>query len=143
MVQDENMIGKLISVLFRCRKSYVKKRLEPYGISGGQFGIILALSKHDGISQEEICDHLRIDKTFAAKAMKNLEINEYIRRERDPHDGRAYNVFLTEKAVNILPLITETVKSWEDSVTSGFTQEEYHSVETLLKKMADNAIDLS
>ena len=126
-------------MLHRYRKSYVNKRLEPYGISGAQFVILLALSRHDGICQEKICYHLKMDKTLAAKSIKKLESNGYLTRERDASDRRANNVYLTSKALEILPFIRQTIKNWENGVSSGLSEEEYQTVEKLLGKMADNA----
>ncbi len=139
MKQDENSFGKWIAVLHRYRRSYVNKRLEQFGISGGQFVILLALSRHDGISQEEISYNLKIDKTMAAKSIKKLESNGYLTRKRDISDGRANNVFLTQMALDIIPFIRETIANWENCVTSGLTEEEHQTVERLLHKMAENA----
>lgn len=139
MTRDENSFGKYIAILHRNRKSYVNKRLEPYGISGGQFVILLSLSRHDGVSQEKISDQLKIDKTLAAKSIKKLELNGYLRRETDPSDRRAYNVFLTPKAHELIPLIRETKNNWEKAVMSGLSKEECRTVEKILGKMADNS----
>ena len=143
MTREDNSLGKWIAVLHKNRKSYVNKQLEPYGFSGGQFIILLALSRHNGISQEEISEHLKIDKTIAAKSIKKLESNAYITRERNPSDGRAYNVFLTQKARDIIPLIRQAIIKWENAVTSGLTEQEYQTVERLLHEMAENAFRIT
>jgi len=139
---ENNLLGIWIAILHRYRKSYVNKQLEAYGFSGGQFIILLTISKHDGSSQEEISQLLKIDKTTAAKSIKKLEINGYVLRKKDPTDGRAYNVYLTQKALDIIPLIRETVKKWDSEVTVGLTEEECRLAEEILHKMADNACEL-
>lgn len=141
MNSEEISLGKWIAVLHKYRRSYVNKKLEPYGFSGGQFAVLLALSRHDGVNQEEIAEHLKIDKTMAAKAIKKLEGNGYILRKRDQFDGRAYNVFITHKGWELVPFIKKTVLDWENAVISGLTEEEYRTVERLLAKMANNAFD--
>ncbi|NCU31624.1 MAG: MarR family transcriptional regulator [Candidatus Moranbacteria bacterium] len=138
---DEISLGKWIAVLHKYRRSYVNKKLEPYGFSGGQFTILLALSRHDGANQEEIAERLKIDKTMAAKAIKKLEGNGYILKKRDQSDGRAYNVFLTQKGRDLVPFIKKTALDWENGVISGLTEEECQTVERLLAKMANNAFD--
>lgn len=139
MTRNENSLGKWISVLHRCRNSYFNKQLEPYGISGGQFIILLALSRYNGLRQEAISDRLKIDKSIAAKSIKKLESNGYLTKEKDQSDGRAYNVFLTQKAIDIIPSIKKTEEYWKGGVTSGLTEKECQLVEKLLHKMADNA----
>lgn len=141
--QKENSIGRWISVLYRYRKSYVNKWLEPYGIVGVQFIILLVLFRRGGASQENISDHLKIDKTTTAKAIKKLENNGYLMRKKDPSDKRAYNVYLTQKALDIIPFIQQTVIKWESIVTSGIPDEEYHMIENVLEKMAENAYSIN
>jgi DNA-binding MarR family transcriptional regulator len=136
---SDNLIGKWISVLYRYRKSYASKMLEPYGIVGCQYLFLMTLFKQDGASQEKISDNLKIDKTTTAKAIKKLEDNGYVKRVVDSADKRAYKVFLTQKAQDIMPKIYETMKNWESMVLSDVSEEEYLALEKLLNKMAEKA----
>ncbi len=138
----ENPVGKWISVLYRCRKSYAGKMLDPYGIAGCQYLFLITLYKNDGSSQEKISDILKIDKTTTAKAIKKLEDNGYVKRVVDSDDKRAYKVFLTQKAQDIIPKIYEIMTEWENSVISDITEEEYRKLERLLEKMAEKAYDI-
>lgn len=139
MNSSDNLIGKWISVLYRYRKSYASKMLEPYGIVGCQYLFLMTLFKQDGASQEKISDNLKIDKTTTAKAIKKLEDNGYVKRVVDSADKRAYKVFLTQKAQDIMPKIYETMKNWESMVLSDVSEEEYLALEKLLNKMAEKA----
>jgi DNA-binding MarR family transcriptional regulator len=140
---EENTIGKWISVLYRCRKSYASKMLEPFGIVGCQYLFLLTLYWSNGASQEKISDILKIDKTTTAKGIKKLENNGFVLRNIDKEDKRAYNVFLTQKALDIIPHIQETMKKWENIVISDISEEEYLILEKLLKKMGDKAFSIS
>jgi DNA-binding MarR family transcriptional regulator len=113
--------------------------LEPYGIVGCQYLFLMTLFKQDGASQEKISDNLKIDKTTTAKAIKKLEDNGYVKRVVDSADKRAYKVFLTQKAQDIMPKIYETMKNWESMVLSDVSEEEYLALEKLLNKMAEKA----
>ena len=139
MSNEENLIGKCISVLYRCRKSYAGRMLEPYGISGCQYLFLMTLSKNNGASQEKLSDLLKIDKTTTAKAIKKLEENGFVLRDIDFDDKRAYKVFLTQKAVDIIPHIKETMNKWESIVISDISEQERALLEKLLKTMADKA----
>jgi DNA-binding MarR family transcriptional regulator len=134
-----NSIGRWISILYRYRKCYVNRRLEPYGIAGGQYIFLLTLNGHDGMSQEQVSDYLKMDKTTTAKAIKKLEENGYVERNTNSEDKRAYNVFLTQKARDVMPLIHDAVEKWENTLITGISEDEYQLLETLLSKMAENA----
>ena len=143
MSKEESSIGKYISVLFRCRKNYAGRMLEPFGLVGSQYLYILMLSLKNGASQEEISDHLKIDKTTTARSIKRLEDNGFIIRDIDTDDKRANKVYLTQKAIDILPEIKKTIKTWESNILSDISDDEINLLEKLLKKMADKAYSIS
>ncbi len=142
MSGGESSIGKWISVLYRCRMSYLGRTLEPYGISGGQSLFLLTLYFNNGESQEKISSCLKIDKTTTARAVKRLEDGGFVTRSVDISDKRAYKVFLTQKALGVVPHIHEALKRWEDLIKSEVTDDEYILLEKLLNKIADKAYGL-
>jgi len=139
MPGEDIFLGKWIAVLHRYRKSYVNRKLAAYDLSGVHFILLLALSRHDGISQENMADHLRMEKTAIAKSVKKLEKSGYLLREKSLADGRAYQVFLTPKGQELIPVIRQTVREWEDEVTAGLTQVERLALEKALHSMFDRA----
>lgn len=136
---NDSSIGRWISILYRYRLNYLGKRLEPYNIGSGQHLFLMILSKNDGINQEELSSYLKIDKATTAKAIKKLEEEGYVIRRIDDIDKRAYRVFLTDKGRDVIPIIDEAVKDWEEFITEGFSEKERISVGALLGKMAQNA----
>lgn len=142
MGEEEIFLGKWIAMLHRCRKSYVNRRLSSYGLSGVHFMLLLALSSHDGVSQEAMAARLKMEKTAIAKSVKKLEQSGYIARERSEADGRAYRVFLTPEGLALIPLIRRTVREWEDEVTVGMPPEDRRALDRALHAMADRANEL-
>lgn len=132
-------IGRWISILYRYRLNFLGKRLEPYNIGSGQHFFLRILFEKDGINQEELSDFLKIGKATTAKAIKKLEKEGYVVRKVDAMDKRAYQVFLTNKALTVKPIIDKVVKDWEELVTEGLLLPEKVLVEELLGKMAQNA----
>lgn len=139
MSSNESSIGRWISILYRYRQNYIGKKLEPYHIGSGQFFFLIVLSKKNGISQEELSDHLKIDKATTAKAIQKLEDEGYVDRIIDAKDKRAYQVYLTDKALKVIPIINEAVKDWERMITTGLSENESVIIEQILSKMAQNA----
>lgn len=135
-------IGRWISILHRYRQNYLSKRLEPFNIGSGQYLFLLVLSKNNGISQEGLSNYLKIDKATTAKAIKKLAKDGYVTRAVDTTDKRAYQVYLTQKGWELLPLIEKYIYDWEKLVTVGFTENESQLLEVLLEKMAQNACQI-
>ena len=142
MNDNQSSIGRQISILYRYGQSYISKKLETYNIGSGQYIFLSALERNDGISQEELSAYLKIDKATTAKAVKKLIEDGYIRRDIDSSDKRAYKVFLTPKAMAVIPFVQEAARNWENKVNSGLTEEEKRLIEELLHKMAQNACQM-
>lgn len=139
-MRDRNRsIGKWISALSRHRRGFINKRLEPYGIGCGQDIILLGLYALNGASQEKLADDLKIDKTTVAKSVKKLECDGYVARDIDAEDKRAYRVYLTPKALEVIPLLTDAMEQWDRLISAGITQEEYQAIEDILIRMVTSA----
>ena len=139
MYNRNRSIGKWISALNRHRRNFISKRLEPYGISCGQDIILLGLYHLSGASQEKIADYLKIDKTTVAKSVKKLECDGYVARDIDAEDKRAYRVYLTSKALGVIPVITDAMEQWDRLISSGIAEEETKKVEDILTRMVTSA----
>ena len=135
-------VGRWISILYRYRQNYLSRKLEPFNIGSGQYFFLLVLSKNNGISQEGLSDYLKIDKATTAKAVKKLEKEGYVTRTVDTADKRAYQVYLTQRGWELVPLIEKYINDWERLVTAGFTENESRLLERLLEKMAQNACQI-
>lgn len=139
MKHCEHSIGRLISILYRYGQCHIGKKLDPLNIGCGQYVFLMTLFQNDGISQEELSGFLEIDKATTAKAIKKLEDEGYVTRSIDTSDKRAYKVFITKKALGIIPIIQETIKNWENILTFGLSTDEKEMFEQVLNKMAKNA----
>jgi len=139
MSENRNSLARWISLLHRYGHIYVGKELKEYNISKGQYIFLNALYKQEGISQEQLSDYLKIDKGTTAKAIKKLEEEEYVIRKIDAKDKRAYNIYLTEKAIKIKPVVRKAMTDWIDILYSGFSEEEKELSLALLEKMGENA----
>jgi DNA-binding MarR family transcriptional regulator len=140
--ENASSIGRWISILYRYRQNFLNKRLDPYNIGSGQHLFLLVLERNNGINQEELSDHVKIDKATTARALKKLENAGYVERVVDKADKRAYQIFLTPKAGEVIPVIKALLQEWETHVTGGLPESETVMAGAILAKMADNACQL-
>lgn len=138
MNQTTESMGKYISILYRSGAMYFNHNFQDCNIGSGQYPFIIFLSRNEGVTQEEMSSSLYIDKGTTAKAIKKLEQEGYVRREIDTKDKRAYRVYLTEKGRIVTLNIFKVLHSWNDILTSDFTEEEKQQALNLLQRMLDN-----
>ena len=136
---NELTFNRFISIIARCAQIYFDRKLIAMNIGAGQIRILIALDIKDGINQERIRSMFHLDKSTVAKTIKPLIREGYIRREKNLHDKRSYQIFLTDKGSSVMPTIKKSVRCWTDTLTAGFTDEEKRSINDLLSRMSKNA----
>lgn len=135
---DCGNIGKYISQIYRKGRIFIGKGLEDYNIGQGQFMFLLELYIEDGRNQEELAEVLKIDKGTTARAIKKLEENEFIRREKDEKDKRSNRVYLTEKGKSMKDNIFAILNQWDKKMSEQLDEDERELMIKLLRKVCSN-----
>jgi len=136
---EKKSIGRKIHVLFRLSMSHVRLEMEKLGIDAGGFGFLGTLFLQDGLSQDELSNKLRVNKSYTARALVKLEKKGLIKRCQDPKEHRIKRVYLAEKAFEIEPQFVEILKSWHDVMTQGIADDQLKIVRESLEQMIFNA----
>lgn len=114
---QEGCFGKYIAVLHRQEQKYVNRVMKRYDLGYSCYNFLLYLSRKEGASQKALCTDMVIDEALAARVMKKLEAQDYVRREK-PAGGRTYRLFLTEKGQALVPVLREAVSGWWEKLTA-------------------------
>lgn len=139
MRSPEESLGRWVSILHRRMQAYIARELAPYEVGKGQHQFLARLFQEDGVSQKDLAEFLQMDKGSVAHALRRLEQNGYIAREKDVGDQRISRVYLTGKAKHMRATFFAVLSSQTDVLAEGFTDEERHQALALLKRMAENA----
>ena len=133
--------NRWISMLYRLRDHYLDHELAPYGIGAGQMRILLHIHHalhHDRpeITQTALARHLHLDKGAMARAIKKLESENYIHRERADHDHREYKMTLTRRAEERIRQFRAIQQHWGNTLSHDFTPAEQKKALAFLERMA-------
>ncbi|MDF2596568.1 MAG: hypothetical protein K0R69_2909 [Clostridia bacterium] len=130
-------IGRLISILHRHAQIYMNYHLKEFDITSSEYAFLLHLYKKDGITQEDLCVHMAIDKSATARAVKSLEKKGYITRDKDDVDKRFNRVYLSDKALLCKDEIRKEVWSWSEFLTEDMDEETVNILLSTLQKMVE------
>jgi DNA-binding MarR family transcriptional regulator len=74
-----------------------------FGLTDVQFNILMILKEHkeQGLSQQEISEHLIVTKSNVVGLVDRLERSGYVRREAHPYDRRFNQIVLTPKGAQL------------------------------------------
>jgi len=75
--------------------------LRQVNLTPAQFELLAILARHEGISQQELADHLLVTKGNVCTVLDRMQKGKWVRRKPDPMDARAYRLFLTAKGKDV------------------------------------------
>jgi DNA-binding MarR family transcriptional regulator len=71
--------------------------------------LLVPLFEEDGLRIGELARRSRLSKQTMTTMVRLLERDGLVRRERDPHDGRAFHIVLTARARRFEPVAEHTL----------------------------------
>lgn len=135
----QRSIGRLVSILYRKNQVYLNLVLKPLNITAAELPILLHLYDDDHVSQEELSTFLMIDKGATARAVQALIKKGILTKEKDIHDRRAYQVYVTEQGINIKEKLYEQLNGWTHYLTQDIDAHEvdimFDVLEAMVKKV--------
>lgn len=136
---DNMPLGAFISMTYRSHFVRINRRMKEFGLSAGQFFVLMVLSDRQGITQDYLAGILLIDKGSIARAVNVLEKKGIVRRITDESNRRAVQLYLTETGKKLIPGIVEIDREWEEAAFSGLSEEERKQAKILLYRISENS----
>jgi DNA-binding MarR family transcriptional regulator len=91
---DES-IGFLVRDLNRAIQRHLQARLQAHGVAPGAWYFLRVLWEEDGITQSDLARRVGMMEPTAVIALRGIEAQGWIHRERSGTDRRKVHIFLT------------------------------------------------
>ena len=117
-----SQLTRNILEIARCGNQFSADTMCAMGLKTCHASYLLEICNHPGISQDQLANRICINKSNIA-----------------PEDKRVLQLYPTEKTLELLPQIRESLRGWEDYLTHGFTEEEVALLEGLLERAHQRA----
>jgi DNA-binding MarR family transcriptional regulator len=99
----------------------------------------MELKHNPGISQNEISRKLNVDKAMSARSVKKLIELGYIRKKENTQDIRAYELYITKKAEEVIPKVIEILDKRINILIEGIGINEIYSSIDFLESVLENS----
>lgn len=116
----------------------INSLLSEKDLTGAQSHVLMCIMDSGDMYSSDIHKRLSISRATVSGLMKKLRAKGYIRFEGCDNDERHKKIVVTDKAIQHRADIDGAMKKIEETVFSGFTDEEIKILHTLIGKMADN-----
>lgn len=125
----------LNSKIFRNTQIFLDKALKKFGLTSGSIPYIFTLEKNEGITQNKLSKEVGNDKAMSARTITKLIEAGFVYKKQDEKDSRAYNLFLTEKAKELIPIIRGEIQGIVNLITEDLTEDEKVITKNSLQKI--------
>jgi len=112
--------------------------LAPLHLSPPHAGILRALSRTAGLSQQELASMLKMHASRLVGLVDELETSGFVKRQENADDRRIYALHLTNEGQAILGEIGRVAKESQDSLLASLGKEEREQLADLLQRIADD-----
>lgn len=130
--------GYLANHMARLFAHGLQDRIQPLGLTTGQFPALLELWAEDGLTQRELVERIDIEQATMANTLARMERDGLVTRRRHPSDARAQQVWLTEKAKALEVPATRAAMEQNAVALDGLTDAEKADFLDLMRRVIGN-----
>ncbi|MDN4619383.1 MarR family winged helix-turn-helix transcriptional regulator [Paenibacillus sp. PsM32] len=127
-----------IGMIARALDSISNIEFKEYALTKGQYLYLVRICENPGIIQEKLAEMIKVDRTTAARAIKNLEENGFVQKKEDPHNKKIKKLFPTAKGEQIYPVIKKENDYSNLMALEGLSEQENDLLFELLQKVRKN-----
>lgn len=111
--------------------------LEPLGLTGRHFGVMLLLDREGVSSQRDLIRLTGSDKAGMARTIADLEQLGYLKRSRSAEDRRVEDLSLTRSGASAFGRAQELASSAATGLFDGFSETELANLASLLRRFTE------
>lgn len=136
----EESLGFLISKTNQLMRNYFNKMIKANGLDATveQWATLTVVYRFPGISQSDIAQRSRKDKTNVTRMLDLLEKKGYVGRQDDKHDRRMYNIHLTASGEDIVHRVFAVAEEVNRVSCESFEPEEVELLKSMLARLYHN-----
>ena len=134
---EENFGSLLADVSRHVRRSF-DARARDIGVTRPQWQVLTVLLRHEGINQGGLADLLEVEPITVCRMVDRLQESDLIERRPDPNDRRAWCLFLTDNARNVIDQLRPLAEDLLQEALAGVSDDERSQVMAVLDRIRQN-----
>ena len=131
-------IGFLLNDTARLYRRAFNARTRDSGITALQWRLITYLKRHEGIRQGPLAELIEVEPITLSRMVDRLVEAELVERRADPADRRAWQLYLTPRAAELLGGIRPTAEALTADAVEGLSAAETAQLVDLVERVRAN-----
>lgn len=113
-----------LSLLTKYAREYGHSKIRIVGMSDTEHTICTFLFGHDGMSQDDVCEALRLDKATVARALMTLEEKGFVNRVPNVENRRKNLLSITAEGKRSIADVVHIYDEWFAQISACLSPEE-------------------
>lgn len=134
MIFEDCICFQLGRIARKITKHY-KDKIAPFGLTHGQFFMLVALMEEDGILAGQLAAKVALDRATTTGLLDRLQREGWIERRPDKKDRRALRIHMTERALSQRDKFFHIFEEINGHFLNRFSSEEWKAFQVLLAKL--------
>jgi len=134
MVFQDCVCFRLGAVSRRITRFY-KEKIQPFGLTHGQFFMLVALFEEDGALPSRLAEKTALDRPTITGLLDRLERDGWVERRLDPTDRRTFRVHLTSRAKRQREVLLSIFDEVNGLFLAKFSADEWLQFQSFLNRL--------
>ena len=134
----EENLGSIMAQVSRLMRRDFDAKARTIGVTRPQWQVLTLLNLHQGINQGGLAEMLEVEPITMGRMIDRLQDANLVERRADPADRRAWRLFLTTKAQDMLEQLRPMANETFDAALEGITAAQRDQIVALMRKIRDN-----
>lgn len=134
MVFHDCVCFRLGAVSRRITRFY-KEKIQPFGLTHGQFFMLVALFEEDAALPSRLAEKTALDRPTITGLLDRLERDGWVERRLDPTDRRTFRVHLTSRAKRQREVLLSIFDEVNGLFLAKFSAEEWLQFQSFLNRL--------
>lgn len=130
-----------MAVAARSMKRSLEIKLSEYGITSSQYTVLEVLWKHNSLSLTDLGKQLYFDNPTITGIIDRMEEAKLVKRRRDRNDRRVIKVHLTQKGLDLKPVLPKIAKAVNKKAVENFKESEKKILLDFTKRLHKNLLN--
>jgi DNA-binding MarR family transcriptional regulator len=131
-------LGSILADSARMMRRAFDARAREIGVTRPQWQVLSTLVRHEGVNQGKLAEYLDVEPITVCRMVDRLQEAGLVERRSDLADRRSWNLYLTQRAHNLLAQLRPLADTMIDEALDGFESSERATLQRLLEKLRVN-----
>lgn len=135
---DKNTFGILVTDVTRLMRKHFDRRAQRFNLTRAQWRALKRLHHGEGMRQNELAEFLEMEPIAVGRVVDRLQKAGFVERRADPHDRRAWRLYLTARAHAVVGDMESISTGLYRDAQKGISAADLKTMMSVLARMKDN-----